>query len=62
MIHELHIVQPVLLSRADRVPHIKRLVGIGTGQVNRHALGKVGFGNVFCLMGDFLPALDETPS
>ncbi len=59
MIHKLHIVQPVLLGSADCIAHIKRLVGVGTGQVNRHTLGKVGLSYVFCLMGDFLPALDE---
>jgi len=35
---------------------------LGAGEINRHALGKVGFGNISRLMRDLLAALDETLS
>ena len=59
MFDEFHEVQAVVLSSPVCVPKINGKIGVGVRKINRHAFGEVGFGNVFCLPGNFFAALDK---
>src|SRR5207248_200051 len=58
-IHHLHVVQSVLLRGTKRVAGVKRGIGISMREIDGHAVGNTGVRNIFDLVREFRPALNE---
>src|SRR4029077_18588835 len=58
-IHKFDEIEAVVLSGAVGIVNIERRIGVGAAEVQSHAEGDVGVGNVFDLLDDDFTALGK---